>query len=305
MIEVAPLRYGVVFKKAFCDLNIFKAFVKDILDLELEIDRVETEKEFDPPIGYVKARFDLFAEDKKNRIIVDIQHERDPDHYDRFLYYHCAAMLEQIAKFEDYRPPLQVFTIVVLTSGDKYKRDVATIEFDPKDRDGKPLGVFRHRVVYLCPKYVDEHTPQSYREWLAAINDSLDSKVKESDYQRPEIHQIFDRIKKDLISPAERYLIIEENKQLRRFKDATEKGHARGFKKGLAEGLAEGIAEGREKGIAAGREEGREEGRYEAVKELARKMLGRGLDAATVAEMTGLTTEEVRGLAAQETESTD
>ncbi|MEK8017190.1 MAG: hypothetical protein VSS75_010000, partial [Candidatus Parabeggiatoa sp.] len=122
MKQVASLRFCVNFKKAFCVHEIFKGFVRDFLNIKLEIDQVETEKSF--PYQVVASRFDLFAEDKKNRIIVDIQHVRYPDHYDRFLHYHCAASLEQITNAYSYRPELKVFTIVVLTSGDRHKKDV-------------------------------------------------------------------------------------------------------------------------------------------------------------------------------------
>ena len=67
MIEVASLRFGVIFKKVFSKPHIFTAFVKDILGIEIEIDKVETEKSFSPVIGNVDSRFDLFAQDKKNR----------------------------------------------------------------------------------------------------------------------------------------------------------------------------------------------------------------------------------------------
>ena len=156
MIEVASLRYGVIFKKAFSKPNIFKAFVKDFLDIELEIDEVEMEKSFSPVVGKVDSRFDLFAEDKKHRTIVDIQHVRNPDHYRRFLHYHCAALLEQVANSKDYCPKLNVFTIVVLTSGDKHKTDISHIDFDPKNRYEQPLGEISHKILYLCPKYVTE-----------------------------------------------------------------------------------------------------------------------------------------------------
>ena len=92
-MKVASLHYDVIFKKVFSQPDIFIGFVKDCLGITLEIDRVETEKRFDTELGKIRPRFDLFAEDKKNRVIVDIQHKRFADHYDRFLHYHCAAIL--------------------------------------------------------------------------------------------------------------------------------------------------------------------------------------------------------------------
>jgi len=40
MKYVASLRYGVIFKKAFCDVEIFTQFVKDFTGIQLEIDQV-------------------------------------------------------------------------------------------------------------------------------------------------------------------------------------------------------------------------------------------------------------------------
>ncbi len=45
MKQVASLQYGVIFKKAFSDVDVFKGFVRDILGIHLEIDKVETEKQ--------------------------------------------------------------------------------------------------------------------------------------------------------------------------------------------------------------------------------------------------------------------
>ena len=211
MKKVASLRYEVIFKKAFTNIDIFKAFVKDFTGAELDIDMVETEKRFDTPIGRVDSRFDLFAQDKQNRTIVDIQHVRFPDHCDRFLHYHCAAIMEQVRSAEKYEPNLRVFTIVVLTSGDKHKTDIAQIDFDPKNLAGEPLNEIQHKILYLCPKYVTDQTPEPYREWLRAINDSLDTEVDETAYQRPEIKKIFELIEEDQTSPEELFRIIDEN----------------------------------------------------------------------------------------------
>lgn len=213
MKHVASLQYGVVFKKAFCDTEIFVAFAQDFLGIPIEIDRVETEKAFDPPVGYVKPRFDLFAEDTRHRVIIDIQHARTTDHYDRFLYYHCVALLEQIANSKNYHPNLQVFTIVVLTSGDRHKTDMAITDFDPHDLAGRPLHEIPHKILYLCPKYVTDATPEPYREWLQAIDDTLDGEVDETQYHRAEIRKLFEHIQQDHISPEERAKMIDEYHQ--------------------------------------------------------------------------------------------
>ncbi len=210
MKEVASLRYGVIFKKAFSDPEIFKGFVRDFLNIEMNISHVETEKSFSPLIGKVDTRFDLFAEDKENRVIVDIQHIRYPDHYHRFLYYHCVAMMEMITNSDNYNPKTRVFTLVVLTSGDRHKKDIGITSFDPADLEGNRYGEIPHKIIHICPKYMNEKTPEPYREWMMAIEDSLDETVDESAYKNPEIHKVFSIIKKDLITPKEYAMMKDE-----------------------------------------------------------------------------------------------
>ncbi len=223
MIEVAPLRYGVIFKKVFSKPHIFTAFVKDILGIEIEIDFVSTEKSFSPVIGNVDSRSDLFAIDKKNRLIVDIQHKRDKDHYDRCLHYHCAALLEQITSSANHEHDMRVYTIVVLTSGDKHKTDILVTDFSPKKLDGTHIAETQHKIVYVCPKYVSDKTPKPYQEWLKAINDSLDKQVEEGDYHNEIIQEIFSLIKKDKISPEEYARMKEEYSDEEYMQEQTQK----------------------------------------------------------------------------------
>ena len=231
MIKVASLRYGVIFKKAFSPPHIFNAFVQDILGIQFNTDSVETEKSFSPSIGKVDSHFDLFAEDKKHRIIVDIQHARHTDHYHRFLHYHCVALLEQIANSHNYHPELIVYTIVILTSGDRHKVDIAEIDFDPKDRYGKGLGEIKHKIIYICPKYVSDDTPIAYQDWLRAIDDSLDEEVNEKDYQRSEIQEIFECIQSDHTTPQEYARMKAEYSNNELLKNKYEKGIEKGMKK--------------------------------------------------------------------------
>ena len=56
----------------------------------------------------------------------------------------------------------------------------------------------------------------------------------------------------------------------------------------------EGIEIGMEKGMEKGREEGRAEGMNLRSLEIARKMLAKGMDEASIMDMTGLTAEEIK-----------
>ena len=72
---LAPLDNETIFKKAFTDKTVFISFVKDILGIDIEIDKIETEKKFEPKVGYVDITMDIFAESVAHRVIIEIQRE--------------------------------------------------------------------------------------------------------------------------------------------------------------------------------------------------------------------------------------
>ena len=67
------------------------------------------------------------------------------------------------------------------------------------------------------------------------------------------------------------------------------------YQKGREEGKEEGIAEGMEKGM----EQGMKQGMSQRSLEIAKKMLAKGMDEATVMDMTGLAAEEMKLLKAE------
>jgi len=268
MVKVASLQYGVIFKKAFSKPKIFTAFVKDMLGIDIEIDKVETEKSFSPIVGKVDVKFDLFAEDKKNRIIVNIQHKRHSDHYDRFLHYHSIALIEQIENSYSYITPMQVYTIVVLTSGDKHKKDITITDFRPRDLEGNYISETPHKILYICPKYLNDKTPKVYREWLMAIEDSMDKEMNRDNYGKEVIQDIISIIETDSITPQERAKMIQE------FSDE------------------EYLTKMKEKS----RKEGIKEGEKRAKIEIAKNLLLAKVDINTIIKSTGLTAEEIEDL---------
>ena len=67
------------------------------------------------------------------------------------------------------------------------------------------------------------------------------------------------------------------------------------YQTGKEEGMEKGIAEGMEKGM----KQGMEKGMSQRSLEIARKMLAKGMDDASVMDMTGLTAEEIKLLKAE------
>jgi len=245
MKKVAPLRYDVIFKKAFTHTNLFTALVKDFLGIQLEIDKVEHDKVFEPPVGNVATKFDLFAEDTKNRVIVEVQHAHYSDTYERFVYYQCSAMVETIASSENYSFPMTVITLIFFTQKKTPSPDSGIIVHDFEPRDfitGKLLDKVyqcKHKLIFVFTnKSAHTKTPKPYREWMQAIHDSLDKKVDEGDYTNPAIQELFDVIEQDKITPEERARMKEEDNQVeaktQAFKEGEEKGRKEGIKKGEA-----------------------------------------------------------------------
>jgi len=274
-MKVAPLRYDVIFKKAFGQPALFKALVKDLLNLDnFEIDKVENDKAFYPPVGNVNFKFDLFAEDKKNRIVVEMQHAHYSDTYERFMYYQLCAMIESIASSKNYSFPITVNTVIFFTKKRTPSPNSGLLELDFQARDTydgkvieKVFGKRKHRLLFV---YVNDFndvysTPESAK-WMQAFSDTLDSEVYPEDYENPYIGEMFEVIKKDNITPEEHAQMKEENNQEEAEKTALEKG----------------------------REEGREEGR-EALEEAARNLLAIGsLSVEQIASATGLSLERVK-----------
>ena len=266
MVKVIPLKYGTVFKRVFGKPTVFQAFAEDVLGVELNITKVHTEYEYPEQIGFVKTRYDLFAEDPEHRVLIEIQHVKEEDFFDRFLYYHLISLAEQVKNYTDYSYVRTVYTIVVLTSVPRdgsVRFSCAVSDMSPVDERGERVPVYPHRLVFLVPRLVNEKTPERVRGWLELIADSLDGEVEEGEHSRRLFQEMIEEIKKRGVTPEELAEIKDDA--------AWEKAKAR-FR-------AEGIEEGR---------------KQEAV-EIAKRLLD-VLDDETISQKTGLGITEVKAL---------
>jgi hypothetical protein len=246
MIEVIPLKYGATFKRVFSRPEIFCHFASDVLNLPINVDRVETEYEYPQPVGFVRSRYDLFAEDTAQRIVVEIQQHKETDFFDRFLYYHLTSMIEQVRDYKAYWFNKVVYTIVVLTSipkDDSVDFSCAISDFNPVDEYDRRLTVYPHRLIFLAPRKVSANTPPKIAKWLNFIADSLDGKMNENDYSEPPFSNMLNSIQRINLSPEELAEIINEATWEQIKMQSADAGEARGIVKGRAEGEVKGKAE--------------------------------------------------------------
>ena len=180
-MQLGRLDNEVIFKKAFTNKVVFKAFVKDILDIDIEVDKIETEKKFEPKIGFIDFELDIYAESVDKRVCIEIQRVEYDHHFDRFLNYFLMLIAEQQKTSRDYGIDQTVYMIVVLTSkytineknGKAVKDEFLLLDFNPRTIRGEIRDLYGHQFVCLNPNHPDKDTPQKIRDWLDLIYQSM------------------------------------------------------------------------------------------------------------------------------------
>lgn len=263
---LARLDNEVFFKKVFTDKIVLKAFVKDIIGIEVEPTKIETEKAFQPKLGNIAFKYDIFAEDVKRRIVIEIQKVEYDHNFDRFLHYHLQAITEQQRSSEDYSVEKTVYTIVVMTAPYKvntktnelYKDEVLISNLNPKNLKGIERKIFNHELVYLNPNYREQDTPPNYRDWLDLIYESIHNP------ENPQVNTKNAGVKRATEIASYENISPEEWEQAK-------------------------IEASKRKVITLEREEERAETQIE----IAKNLISLGLDNDTIAKATGLTVERI------------
>ncbi len=180
---LSSLDSEVVFKKAFTDNFVFTRFVKDVTGVDIIVDKIETEKKFDKEIGYIDFKFDIFAESRDKRIIVEIQKVEYDHNFDRFLHYFLSSIIEQQKSSKKYKIKRKVYTIVVLTApynmqtidGEWVQDEVLLSKLDPQTIMGHERKVFGHELYFLNHNYKSEGVRPEIRDWLTLIYESINN----------------------------------------------------------------------------------------------------------------------------------
>ena len=177
---LANLDNEVHFKNVFTDVEVFQAFVKDVLNVEINIKKVETEKILPNKVSPIKFRMDLFAEDEEKRTVVEIQKVDYDYNYDRFLHYFLANLIDMQKSSRTYEFAKEVFIIVVVTSayrisdknGRPIKEDVMLTDLNPRNLNNEVIEMHDHKMIILNTEYVNKDTHPPIKDWMDLIKES-------------------------------------------------------------------------------------------------------------------------------------
>lgn len=211
----------VIFKKAFTDKFVFEQFVKDILGIDIQVDKIETEKKFSPPIGYIDFEIDVFAESEDKRTAVELQRARYDYNtstslstgFDRFMHYLQMLVAEQQKNAKKYKVKQTVYMIVVMTlpykfdnlTGEPINEEVIITKFCSQNLKGKNIPIYAHQMVCLNPNHPEADTPQAVRDWLDLFYQSIHSPSRPSiNWNNPAVKRAAELIDYEHLTPAQR-----------------------------------------------------------------------------------------------------
>jgi len=188
---LAPLDNETIFKKAFTDKDVFQQFIKDLFDIDIVVDKIETEKQFEPPLSPINIKLDIYAETTDHNFIIEIQKIAYDTNFDRFLHYFLTLIANQQKSSSDYKYKQQVLGVVVFArpykfdqkTGEPIRDNVMIIDFNPRNLKGEIIKIYDHSMYFLNPtkKYQNDDTPKKFQDWLdlfyASMKDPVNYKL--------------------------------------------------------------------------------------------------------------------------------
>ena len=184
---LAPLDIETIFKKAFTDKEVLQQFVKDLFDIDIVFDKIETEKKFEPPISPINFELDIYAESSDHQFIIEIQKIDYDYNVDRFLHYFLTLIANQQKSASEYKFTQRVLGVVVFSrpyrfdqkDGQPIRDNVMVMDFNPKNLKGELVKLYEHSIVFLnsSKKYQNTDTPKNYQDWLDLLYASIKEPV--------------------------------------------------------------------------------------------------------------------------------
>ena len=277
----------VVFQRLFNKDNqkITKAFAEAMLDEKIHHMTINEDKELlsdtlDKKTGILDLQIDV---NNTEKVDVEVQLVERSNLPERLLFYFSKLYLKGIGKGEDYRIAKRVVLIAIIDYNLKIEiedKKMETIWQIVEKNHPKTILTNKFEIHILELEKVKEEYKKNKEnkkaQWLLFLDDPETEEVKE-------IMEKNEDVKEAVIE----VLKLSQDEQLQREAELREKAimdEKAIYQAGLDNGKEEGEKLGRKKG------------RVETMKEVAKKLLKQNMNIENVAEITGLTIEEIEKL---------
>ena len=289
----------VVFQRLFSKDNqkITKAFAEAMLDEKIHHMTINEDKELlsdtlDKKTGILDLQIDV---NNTEKVDVEVQLVERSNLPERLLFYFSKLYLKGIGKGEDYRVAKRVVLIAIIDYNLKIEiedKKMETIWQIVEKNHPKTILTNKFEIHILELEKVKEEYKKNKEnkkaQWLLFLDDPETEEVKEIMEKNEDVKEAVIEVRK-----------LSQDEQLQREAELREKAimdEKAKYQAGLDNGKEEGRAEGRAEGHEEGRAEGEKIGHTKAIKEMAKKLLKQDMKIETIAEITGLTIEEIEAL---------
>ena len=253
---------------------------------------------------------DVRCRDQKDRqYIVEMQMIWSPEFMQRVLFNSAKAYVRQLESGKTYKLLEPVYSLNLVNEvfepdSKEYYHYYQLVHVLHTDRVIDGL----HLVFVELPKF----TPQTFTEkkmqalWLRFLTE-IKTNMRQAPKELladPQIRKALSIVEESAYTDAQLlgydkfWDIISVENTL--FYSANQRGLAKGLKEGLEQGLEQGLAKGLEQGLAKGLEQGLEQGMAKGLEQgkiqMAKKMKALNIDVLTIAQVSGLTAEEIEQL---------
>ena len=262
------------------------------------------------------SRLDISAR-LNNGITVDIEVQviNRRDFTKRFPYYWSLRHARQMRVGESYieiKPTILICILAFDILDEEHFRNSYKIR---NDDNGHALCDDLQLVFLELPKFKKTITePHSGLErWLSYFSSEEENKMEKIAKADPMItaamliesefwaddteRELYFAMQKQLMDEASAERSISIYAHQKGLEEGLEKGLQKGIQKGIQKGKKEGIMEGLQKGKKEGIMEGLQKGEHIKAIQTARKMLARKMDVSLIADVTGLSFDEITKLA--------
>lgn len=245
-----------------------------------------------------RAIFDVYCEnDKGEKFIVEMQNVYQEFFKYRTIYYSTFPIREQAQRGGEWDFRLNpVYTIGLLNfnfadgleNAKRWHHEVKLMEVETHE-------VFYDKLTYIyveIPKFdkMESELVTMYDKWMYVLKNLSRLMQRPAALQERVFTRLFEQAEIAKFNNEELKLYEDSMNAYRDIVNAIRTAEKTKYAEGEADSMAKGLAEGLEKGRA----EGLEKGRTEGITKVAINMLGKGMPAELVAEMTGLPIDEVQ-----------